>query len=66
MVQSDSRISLINVAEALVLLFSTRVRRLTALVSLWRCCREWDGEGKFRDYAGPMIEAALKRTAVEA
>ena len=33
MVQSDSRISLINVAEALVLLFSTRVRRLTALVS---------------------------------
>jgi len=39
--------------------------RLTALVSVWRCAREWDGEGRFRDFAGPMIEAALKRTAVE-
>lgn len=40
--------------------------RLTALVALWRCTREWDLDSSFKGYAEPLIVAALKRTAVEA
>jgi hypothetical protein len=38
--------------------------RLTALVVLWKCCREYE-DGGFRDFAKPRIEEALGRKEAE-
>jgi hypothetical protein len=38
--------------------------RLTALVVLWRCVKEWDLDSDFRDFARPRILEALQRERV--